>query len=144
MLLYDFGWLFFKGLEGCRSRLSMLTFNFKCWIAWFFKPFNYLRSDIFNFLFGVSTSDGAFPNSTYTPALFLVIFKVFGITGFVACKLLFPECCIWFWENKILTIFMSMPETAVYENYCIVFWKNKVWFSRISFVTDTISKASFE
>ena len=39
---------------------------------------------------------------------------------------------------------MSMPETAVYENYCKISGKNKVRFSRIPFVADTISKTSLE
>jgi hypothetical protein len=39
---------------------------------------------------------------------------------------------------------MSMPKAAVYENYCMVLGKNEVWFTRITFITDSVTEAGLE
>lgn len=86
----------------------------------------------------------AFPYKAYSPALVLIIFQVFSITLFVTVKLLFPEFLIGLWKYKVTAVFMGVPETSVYKDYCVVTWKNKVWFSRITFITDTVSKTGLK
>lgn len=122
----------------------MLTSNFKEGFFWIFKPLDNLFSNFFDFLSGVFTSNRTFPYKANTPALFLVIFEVFFITFFVACKFLFPELLIRFWKNKVLTVFMSVPKAAVYEDYSKVSGEDKVRFSRIPFVAGPVPKTRLE
>ena len=121
----------------------MLASNFKECFFRLFKPLDNLLGNFFNLLTGVFTANCTFPDKAYTPALFLIVFKVFCIPFFVVRKLIFPEVLIRFWKNKVRTVFMGVPEAAVYEDYNIIARKNKVRLSRIPFVTDAIPKTGF-
>lgn len=122
----------------------MLTSNFKEGLFWILKPLDNLFSNFFYFLTEVFTTNSTFPYKAYPPALLLIVLEVLSISFFVTGKLHFPEFLIRFWENKVLAVFMSVPETSVYEDYGKITRKNKVRFSRIPFVADTITKSGFK
>jgi len=122
----------------------MLTFDFKKCFFGFFKPLNNLFSNFFDFQLGIFAANSAFPDKAYTPAFVLIIFEVFFIAFFILGKLLFPEFLVRFWENKVLAVFMSVPEAAVYEDYSKISRENKVWFARIPFVAYSIAKTSLK
>lgn len=122
----------------------MLASNFKEGLFWILKPLDNLFCNFFYFLTGVFTTNSTFPNETNPPALFLIIFEIFSIPFFVTGKLVFPKFLIRFWENKVLAVFMSVPEATIYENYSKISGKNKVRLSRVPLVADSISKTSLE
>lgn len=122
----------------------MLTSNFKEGLFWILKPLDNLFGNFFYFLTGVFTTNSTFPYKAYPPALLLIVLEVFSISFFVTGKLLFPEFLIRFWKNKVLAIFMGVPEASIYENYSKISGKNKVRLSRVPLVTDSISKTSLE
>ena len=122
----------------------MLASDFKKCFFSFFKPLDYLIGNFFYLLTGVFTANGTFPDEANPPALLLIIFEVFSVPFFVAGKLLFPEFLIGFWKNKVLTVFMGVPEAAVYKDYCVVMWKYEVWFTRVTLVTDSVAETGFE
>lgn len=122
----------------------MLTSNFKEGLFWILKPLDNLFGNFFYFLTGVFTTNSTFPYKAYPPALLLIVLEVFFITFFVACKFLFPELLIRFWKNKVLTVFMSVPKAAVYEDYSKVSGEYKIRFSRIPFVADPVPKTRLE
>ena len=102
---------------------------------------DYLVLYLFDFKAGFFSADGTFPDNADPPALFLKVLYVFCIPFFVALKFLFPEFLVGFWEDKILAVFVSVPETSVDKNHRIVSGKYKVRFPWISFVANSVADA---
>ena len=63
------------------------------------------------------------------------------IPCFVGVNLGFPELGIGFWQSRILTILVSVPKTAVYEDSRFVFWQHDIGSAGKFAVTDTEAQA---
>jgi len=70
-----------------------------------------------------------FPDHNGPPVKRKKFFPVAFITFNVAFKLLPPEFFSAFGIIRILTAFMTMPETSMNKNDCSVFWEDNIGFA---------------
>jgi hypothetical protein len=60
--------------------------------------------------------DLTFPNGEHPPARGTQKARVAGVTAFVGCELVHPECCIRLGSRGTRAPFVAMPKAAVHEH----------------------------
>ena len=76
------------------SFLYLIAFDFKIGFPFFVEPLDYPVFCAFDFLVFVFAADCTFPDDADAPALFLIVFEVFGVARFVPLKFFLPETLV--------------------------------------------------
>lgn len=76
------------------SFLYLIAFDFKIGVPFFVEPLDYPVFCAFDFLVFVFAADCTFPDDADAPALFLIVFEVFGVARFVPLKFFLPETLV--------------------------------------------------
>ena len=99
--------------------------------------------------FGSDSSDGllkvcllqlTLPNDDNAPAFRLQLAPDFLITLLVSGNLSHPELCVGLGNGIILTVFVAMPEAAMYEDNCPILWQHDIWFPGKTFIIHSVTK----
>ena len=80
------------------------------------------------------------PNDDDTPAFSLQLSPDFLIPLLVPGNLGHPELSVGLGDGIILTVFVAMPEAAMYEDNCPILWQHDIRFPGKTFIIHSVTK----